>query len=247
MSSTASGPPAAAACAVAASSVSAPQSRSVFDALGMTRKSPSGDPPDDDVVDDVRVVGIEQVRVLRAARLDAVEVVRERPLEQRVPRPAAHEHRSEVRHVEHDRALATGAVLLEHAGVLDRHVPAAELDHARAELTVLGVERAPSERGVGHADSACGPDRGAGDGRGGNRSSGSWLARAGDVDELRRRLEPVLHEEVQVVALVEHLDVDLGVQLTQPARLAVLLRHELLVQRRDLDVTGRTRGGRSRE
>ena len=150
--------------------------------------------------------------------------------------PAAHEHRAEVRHVEHDRALATGAVLLEHAGVLDRHVPAAELDHARAELTVLGVERAVSQRGVGHADSACGPEPRRGRRPGREEVERSRLARAGDVDELRRRLEPVLHEEVQVVALVEHLDLDLGVQLAQAARLAVLLRHELLVQRRDLDV-----------
>ena len=55
-------------------------------------------------------------------------------------------------------------------------------------------------------------------------------------DELRRRLEPVLHEEVQVVALVEHLDVHLGIQLREPARLAVLLGDQLLVQRGDLDV-----------
>src|SRR5204863_8520031 len=54
--------------------------------------------------------------------------------------------------------------------------------------------------------------------------------------ELRRRLEPVLHEQMQVVALVQHLDADLGVQLAEPAGLAVLLRDELLVERRDLDV-----------
>src|SRR5438874_1186465 len=54
--------------------------------------------------------------------------------------------------------------------------------------------------------------------------------------ELRRRLEPVLHEQMQVVALVQHLDADLGVKLAEPAGLAVLLRDELLVERRDLDV-----------
>ena len=41
---------------------------------------------------------------------------------------------------------------------------------------------------------------------------------------------------MQVVALVQHADLDLGVQLAQPARLAVLLRHELLVERGDLDI-----------
>src|SRR6478735_3455229 len=59
---------------------------------------------------------------------------------------------------------------------------------------------------------------------------------AGAVGELRRRLEAVLHEQLQVVTLVEHLDLDLGVQLDEAARLAVLLRHQLLVERGDLDV-----------
>src|SRR4051794_30056366 len=54
--------------------------------------------------------------------------------------------------------------------------------------------------------------------------------------ELRRRLEPVLHEQMQIVALVQDLDADLGVQLSEPAGLAVLLRDELLVERGDLDV-----------
>src|SRR2546429_748142 len=54
--------------------------------------------------------------------------------------------------------------------------------------------------------------------------------------ELRRRLEPVLHEQMQVVALVQNLDADFGVQLAEPAGLAVLLRDELLVERGDLDV-----------
>src|SRR5438132_5701080 len=54
--------------------------------------------------------------------------------------------------------------------------------------------------------------------------------------ELRRRLEPVLHEQMQVVALVQDLDADLGVQLSEPAGLAVLLRDELLVERGDVGV-----------
>ena len=41
-----------------------------------------GDPPHDDVVDDVGVVGVEQVRVLRAPGCDPSEVVGERPLQQ---------------------------------------------------------------------------------------------------------------------------------------------------------------------
>jgi hypothetical protein len=55
-----------------------------------------------------------------------------------------------VRHVEHDCVLAAGSVLLEHARVLDRHLPATELDHARIERAVLGVERAQAKRSVSH-------------------------------------------------------------------------------------------------
>ena len=62
------------------------------------------DPPHDDVVDDVRVVRIEQVRVLRPPGRDAVEVVRERALQQRVRVGAGDPQRAEVRDVEDDRA-----------------------------------------------------------------------------------------------------------------------------------------------
>src|SRR5262249_32598611 len=52
---------------------------------------------------------------------------------------------------------------------------------------------------------------------------------------LRRRLEPVLAEELEVVALVEDPHADVGIELLHAPCLAVLLRDELLVQRRDLD------------
>jgi hypothetical protein len=48
--------------------------------------------------------------------------------------------------------------------------------------------------------------------------------------------QTVLEQQVHVVALVEDLALDVGVELLQAAYLAVLLRHELLVERRDLDV-----------
>ena len=57
-------------------------------------------------------------------------------------------HRAEVRHVEDDRVLPARAVLLEHAAVLDRHVPATELGQAGAEGAVLGIERAVAQRVV---------------------------------------------------------------------------------------------------
>jgi hypothetical protein len=49
-------------------------------------------------------------------------------------------------------------------------------------------------------------------------------------------LQSVLHEEAEVVPLVEDLAPHLRVPLPEAADLAVLLRHELLVQGRDLDV-----------
>jgi hypothetical protein len=58
----------------------------------------------------------------------------------------------------------------------------------------------------------------------------------GDPRELRGLLEAVLDQQVEVVALVEDLDVDLGMELSQTPYLAVLLGHQLLVERGDLDV-----------
>ena len=46
-----------------------------------------------------------------------------------------------VADVEQPGARAHGHVLVDDAGVFDRHVPAAELDHAGAERAVPGVER----------------------------------------------------------------------------------------------------------
>ena len=195
------------------------------------------DPPHDEVVDDVRVVGIEEVRVLRTPGLDAVEVVGERPLQRGERARAVDPQRSEVRHVEHHRALPTRAVLLEHTAVLDRHLPAAELRHARAQRAVLGVERAVTQCHLRQTRRPDAPSRRSRRGAGGARSSGCGSVPEEAVgDELRRRLEPVLHEQVQVVALVEHAHVHLGIELLHAARLAVLLGDELLVQRGDLDV-----------
>ena len=47
--------------------------------------------------------------------------------------------------------------------------------------------------------------------------------------------ETVLDEKMEVVALVEDLAVDIGVELFQPPHFAVLLGHQLLVHRRYLD------------
>ena len=62
----------------------------MFEALGMTNELGLVDPPHDDVVDHVRVAGIEQVRVLRTAGADPGEIVGEEALEQREHTRTAH-------------------------------------------------------------------------------------------------------------------------------------------------------------
>ena len=54
-----------------------------------------------------------------------------------------------VADVEQADVLAHGVVLFEDAGILDGHVPAAEVDHPGAQLTVRRVERGGLERGCG--------------------------------------------------------------------------------------------------
>ena len=49
-------------------------------------------------------------------------------------------------------------------------------------------------------------------------------------------VEAVLLQEREVVALIEDLDLGVGIELAETADLAILLRHELLVHRRDFDV-----------
>src|SRR5215210_2312874 len=59
---------------------------------------------------------------------------------------------------------------------------------------------------------------------------------AARADSAGQVLEAVLRHERQIVALIEDLALHIRVQLAQPTDLSVLLRHQLLVQRRDLDV-----------
>ncbi len=53
---------------------------------------------------------------------------------------------------------------------------------------------------------------------------------------MRRLFQPVLDQQVQVITLVEDLALHVRIKLHQAARFTVLLRHQLLVERRDLDV-----------
>lgn len=51
-----------------------------------------------------------------------------------------------------------------------------------------------------------------------------------------RFLETVLHQQVEIVALIEHLAFDVRVVLSEKPDLAILLRYEFLAHCRDLDV-----------
>jgi hypothetical protein len=53
---------------------------------------------------------------------------------------------------------------------------------------------------------------------------------------MRGLFQTVLGHQLEVVALVENLAVDLWMELLEKARLAVLLGHQLLVHRGDLDI-----------
>jgi hypothetical protein len=58
----------------------------------------------------------------------------------------------------------------------------------------------------------------------------------GSAGQLGGLLQSVLDQEIQVIALVEDLAANVWIKRHQSAGLAILLRHELLIKRRDLDV-----------
>ena len=96
-----------------------------------------------------RVVAAQ--RVLRLAGVDAAEVVGQRRVHVLRRTRSAHHGLAEMADVEHPHRLAHGQVLLDHtaAGILDRHRPAAEIGHLRAQVDVALVQRRSAQ--VGHA------------------------------------------------------------------------------------------------
>jgi hypothetical protein len=168
---------------------------------------------------------------LGTTRLDGRDVIAELSADE-IDRPrTANGKATEVRYVESSDTFAHGEVFGDHALVLHRHRPTTEIGESGAEPFVTGIER-----GDGHPAEASGSPCGdliaeIGDlGRTRNAGRGGRLLFSGGL------LEAVLHKEVQVVPLIEDLAANVGVELTEAANLAVLLRHELLVHRRDLDV-----------
>ena len=100
---------------------------------------------DDQVVDDSAGLGRQQ-RVLRLARRQAVDVVREHRLQQVACGRPFDLELAHVRDVEDPGVRADSLVLGDHALVLHGHLPAGERDHARAEGDVPAVQGRLPER-----------------------------------------------------------------------------------------------------
>ena len=95
-------------------------------------------PPDDDVVEHGGISCIEEMRVLRSAWSDFVEVVGERSLQAIESTFAFDPDGAQVRHVEHRRAIAASEVFGNGARrVSNGHLPATELDEIGVEGPVL--------------------------------------------------------------------------------------------------------------
>ena len=91
-------------------------------------------------------------RVLRLAGTHPSEVVGERGVDVRRRTRPAHHGLAEMADVEKADRLADGGVLLDDAaaGILDRHLPAAEVGHLRAQRDVAVVQRRTLGRSVAH-------------------------------------------------------------------------------------------------
>ena len=94
----------------------------------------------DEVVEDAAVFGDDH-RVLRLAHRERGEVRDKRVGEELRGAVAVDPDFAHVGEVKEAGGFADGAVLLELAAVLERHVPRAKRGKGRAELLVLGVER----------------------------------------------------------------------------------------------------------
>jgi hypothetical protein len=91
---------------------------------------------DDGVVDDPAAL-VQHAAVERlAGRFELRHVVRQQPLQPRAHARATQVHHAHVRHVEHAGRAAHRVVLADLRAVLHRHVPAAEVHDARAQLLV---------------------------------------------------------------------------------------------------------------
>ena len=109
-----------------------------------------GEPVHGEVVDD-RAVRIAEDRVLDLADLQRRDVVGGDGLERGQRGGPVALELAHVAHVEEADGAAHRPMLVEDAGVLDRHVPATEGHHARARGDVRGMERRALEWRLAHA------------------------------------------------------------------------------------------------
>ena len=128
-------------------SASASLTTGALEALATTRNRSGPEPVDDEIVDDA-AVGRADHRVVGPALLQRRRIRDEGEGEGVAGVRALDEQLAHVRQVEEAGPLADGAVLLEDAGVLERHQPAAELDELRAERHVSIVERRLVDPGI---------------------------------------------------------------------------------------------------
>ena len=115
----------------------------------------AGDLVDQNVVEE-SAVAIEKSRVVCLPSLEFGRSVGGNVIHQLQRLRAAHFDLAHVAHVEYADALAHGAMFLEHARVLDGHVPSGEIDHLCSHPPVHGMERSGLERGAGLAHESSG-------------------------------------------------------------------------------------------
>jgi hypothetical protein len=105
----------------------------------------------DQVVDDATAL-VQHARVQRlAGDLQLVDAVGQQVAQKFAGARAMQIDHRHVRDVEHAGVAPHGVMFLDLRAVIDRHVPAAEVDHARAERAMGGVEYGL----VGHCGDAC--------------------------------------------------------------------------------------------
>src|SRR5437763_16929756 len=96
---------------------------------------------DDQVVDDTATGVVTTQRVLRPAGPDAIKIIGQALVDESLRSRPAHIDIAQMTDVEDTNGVAYGEVLLDDAGVLDRHLPAADLRQLRPERRVSIMER----------------------------------------------------------------------------------------------------------
>ena len=104
-----------------------------------------GDLVDQDVVNESAVI-VEQAGVLRLTLLEARDIVGGEEVGAADGFGSQDFDLAHVADIEQADGFPYGVVLVDEAGVLDGHVPSAEVDHFGAEGAMYGIERRGFER-----------------------------------------------------------------------------------------------------